>query len=144
MDMQTVRELAALMEEKGLTTVELEQGDGRVLLKKEVAVAAVAPLKVPDAPAAAPAAVAEADVVDFNGVTEVKAPMVGTAYTAAAPGEEPYVHVGDKVKKGQPLCVIEAMKLMNELPAPCDGEVVDICVQDGQLVEYGQCLFKLY
>ena len=74
----------------------------------------------------------------------VKAPLVGTFY--AAPGEEeaPFVQVGSKVEKGQILAIVEAMKLMNEYTAPQDGEVVDVCIHDGELVEYGQCLFKLY
>ena len=68
--------------------------------------------------------------------TAVRAPMVGVFYAAPAPGAEPFVHVGSKVKKGETLCVIEAMKVMNEVTAEADGEVVDICVKDGDLVDY--------
>ena len=110
------------------------------------------PLPVPTVTVPAPVPVAskvepeaaEDGVVDFNGVTELKSPMVGTVYVSPTPGSEPYVKVGDKVKKGQVLCIIEAMKLMNEYTAPQDGEIVDVCIRDGELVEYGQCLFKLY
>ena len=84
------------------------------------------------------------DVVNFNHVTELKSPMVGTVYVSPSPGAEPYVKIGDKVKKGQVLCLIEAMKLMNEYTAPQDGEIVDINIHDGDLVEYGQCLFTIY
>jgi acetyl-CoA carboxylase biotin carboxyl carrier protein len=82
--------------------------------------------------------------LDMTKVVAVKAPMVGVFYAAPAPGAEPFVHVGSKVKKGDTLCVIEAMKAMNEVTAEADGEVVDICVSDGELVEYGCVLMKLY
>ena len=65
-------------------------------------------------------------------------------YSSPSPDAEPFVKIGDKVKKGDVLCIIEAMKLMNEYVAPQDGEIVDICAENGQLVEFGQCLFKLY
>ena len=82
--------------------------------------------------------------LDMTKVVAVKAPMVGVYYAAPTPGAEPFVHVGSKVKKGDTLCVIEAMKAMNEVTAEADGEVVDICVSDGELVEYGCVLMKLY
>ncbi len=82
--------------------------------------------------------------VDFNHVTEVKSPMVGVFYAAPSPDAEPFVQVGSKVKKGDVLCIIEAMKLMNEITAEQDGEIVDICVQNGDVVEYGQTLFKIF
>lgn len=74
---------------------------------------------------------------------EVKSPIVGTFYSAAGPDEKDFVSVGDKVKKGQVLCIIEAMKLMNEIESDFDGEVVDILVKNGQMVEYGQPLFLI-
>ncbi|WP_373578410.1 acetyl-CoA carboxylase biotin carboxyl carrier protein [Parafannyhessea umbonata] len=82
--------------------------------------------------------------LDMTKVVAVKAPMVGVFYAAPAPGAEPFVHVGSKVKKGDTLCVIEAMKAMNEVTAEVDGEVVDVCASDGELVEYGCVLMKLY
>lgn len=82
--------------------------------------------------------------LDMTRVVTVKAPMVGVFYAAPAPGAEPFVHVGSKVKKGDTLCVIEAMKAMNEVTAEVDGEVVDVCASDGELVEYGCVLMKLY
>ena len=85
----------------------------------------------------------EAPVVDFNQVTPVKSPMVGVFYAAPSPEKPPFVKVGDHVKKGDVLCIIEAMKLMNEIPAECGGEVVEICVGNGQNVDYGCTLFKI-
>ena len=162
MDLQAVKELAQLMEDKALTELDVELDGPHVVLQKEVQVvsAPAAPqisIPVPAAlstatPAAEtpaepapqqPAPAAKDSVVDFNNITEIKSPMVGTAYLAPSPEEEPYVKVGDHVQKGQVLCIIEAMKLMNEFTSPQAGEIVDICVEDGQLVEYGQCLFKI-
>jgi len=73
----------------------------------------------------------------------LKSPMVGTFYTSSAPGKDPYVKVGDKVKKGDTLCIIEAMKLMNEIESEFDGEIVEVLVENEQMVEYGQPLFKI-
>lgn len=74
---------------------------------------------------------------------EIKSPMVGTFYSKPSPDKEAFVKVGDKVKKGQVVCIIEAMKLMNEIEAEFDGEVVEVCLNDGDAVEYGKSLFKL-
>ena len=74
---------------------------------------------------------------------EIKSPMVGTFYSKPSPDKEAFVKVGDKVKKGQVVCIIEAMKLMNEIEAEFDGEVVEVCLNDGDSVEYGKTLFKL-
>lgn len=73
----------------------------------------------------------------------IKSPMVGTFYSKSSPTAKPFVKVGDKVKKGQTLCIIEAMKLMNEIEAECDGEIVEICAQDDSMVEFGESLFKI-
>lgn len=100
-----------------------------------------------DAPAEAPADAGTTDAekpLDMTKVIAVRAPMVGVFYAASAPGAEPFVRVGSKVKKGDTLCVIEAMKAMNEVTAEADGEVVDICVSDGELVEYNCVLMKIY
>lgn len=80
------------------------------------------------------------DVQDYK---IIKSPMVGNFYAKASPTSEPFVKVGDIVKKGQTLCIIEAMKLMNEIEAECDGQIVEICVKDDTMVEFGQCLFKI-
>ena len=93
------------------------------------------------APAVAPVAMPAA-APEPKG-TEVTAPMVGVFYAAPAPGDEPFVHVGSKVKAGETLCIIEAMKVLNEVTAEADGEVLEICVADGDLVEFGSCLMRI-
>ena len=102
----------------------------------------------PAAPAAAPAVeaapVAAADAgADFNAAKMVTSPMVGVFYASPSPTDPPFVTVGSKVKKGDVLCIIEAMKLMNEITAEEDGEIIDICATNGSVVEYGQILFKM-
>ena len=165
MDLETLRGFADLMEERGLTRIKLEEPDLTLELEREGASAAqppawpafppAMPAAWPAAPAAsaaapaAPAAVAEpaapaAPAPVANGATEVCAPMVGVFYVAPSPGAEPFVHVGSKVKKGETLCILEAMKLMNEVVAECDGEIAEICANDGDLVEYGRVLFRIY
>ena len=150
MELNEIKFLADLMEERGLTSLEIGEGERSIRMQRQQT--SFEPLPVPTVTVPAPVPVAskaepeaaEDGVVDFNGVTELKSPMVGTVYVSPTPGSEPYVKVGDQVKKGQVLCIIEAMKLMNEYTAPQDGEIVDVCIHDGELVEYGQCLFKLY
>ena len=152
MDAAKISEIADIMRAHGLSRVRVEESDGSAVeLECGVAapaapVAAPAPAPVP-APAASPATVpapAEEEPIDLSHTTAVRAPMVGVFYAAPAPGAEPFVQVGSKVKKGDTLCVIEAMKVMNEVTAEQDGEIVDICVKDGDLVEYGCCLMKVY
>ena len=104
--------------------------------------AAPAPATVQVSEAPAPV-IREEAAVDFNRVHEIKSPMVGVFYASPSPDAKPFVEIGSKVKKGDVVCIIEAMKLMNELTADQDGEVVDVCVNNGDVVEYGQPLFKL-
>ena len=165
MDLETLRGFADLMEERGLTRIKLEEPDLTLELEREGAGATqppawpafppAMPAAWPAAPAAAvaapaaPAAVAEpaapaAPTPVASGATEVCAPMVGVFYVAPSPGAEPFVRVGSKVKKGETLCILEAMKLMNEVVAECDGEIAEICANDGDLVEYGRVLFRIY
>lgn len=102
-----------------------------------------APAAVAHAPAAAAPVVAKAaPAVDAN-IHTVKSPFVGTYYGSPAPGKANYVKVGDKVKVGQPICILEAMKIMNEIDSDMAGEVVEICVENESLVEYGQALIKI-
>ena len=188
MDLETLRGIAELMEQHGLTRIKLDEKDLKLDIAREpmqsagnvgweaglagalaasmanlpantgvvpLAAAACADAPAPaapsaapvDAPAAAPAptlSTADGTPCDSSRVTEVCAPMVGVFYAAPAPGAEPFVRVGSKVKKGETLCILEAMKLMNEVVAERDGEVVEICVNDGELVEYGRVLFRIY
>lgn len=140
MDQKLMKALAQIMEEHKLTLLELEEEGTKIKLERAAAApAAVAPAEPMMAPAGAPVP----DVIDFNQFKEVKSPMVGVFYAAPSPDADPFVKVGDRVKKGDVICIIEAMKLMNEITADEDGEVVDICVQNGEVVEYGQTLVKL-
>ena len=157
MDSKRLAEIADVMEDRGLTRVRVEEPDGtaveleRASAARPVAVPmpmpgavtapAVAPVAMPAA-APEPAAQAPAAAPEPKG-TEVTAPMVGVFYAAPAPGDEPIVHVGSKVKAGETLCIIEAMKVLNEVTAEADGEVLEICVADGDLVEFGSCLMRI-
>ena len=84
------------------------------------------------------------EIKDYDKYRNVKSPMVGIFYTAPSPEAEPFVKVGSKVKKGDTLCIIEAMKLMNDVVAEEDGEIVEVCAENGTLVEFGQVLFKIF
>jgi acetyl-CoA carboxylase biotin carboxyl carrier protein len=152
MNMKQLRELLKLFSQHGLTRLEVAEGETRILLAREgwPAHAAVQP-SADASPVLQPAAAGvpgpgkSADPgPDFNQIHEVKSPMVGVFYAAPEPGGKPFVKVGDRVKKGDVMCIVEAMKLNNEITADKDGEVVDVCVQDGSIVEYGQTLFKLF
>ena len=143
MKIEDIRALAEIMAETGLTALRVTEGDLDLRLERQSAVTVVsqgAPAPVPavsqpvPAPEAAPAA---------DNLKEVRSPMVGTFYSAPSPESEPYVQIGSRVKKGDVLCVIEAMKLLNEITAETDGEIADICVINGQAVEFGQVLFKI-
>ena len=154
MDSKRLAEIADVMEDRGLTRVRVEEPDGtaveleRASAAQPVAVpmpsAMAAPVAAPAAMPAAPepAAQAPAAAPEPKG-TEVTAPMVGVFYAAPAPGDEPFVRVGSKVKAGETLCIIEAMKVLNEVTAEADGEVLEICVADGDLVEFGSCLMRI-
>lgn len=152
MNMKQLRELVHLFSQHGLTRLEVAEGETRILLARETA--SFRPGEQPLSPPVATIQPAASGVPvqgrnpdpgpDFNQLHEVKSPMVGVFYAAPEPGAEPYVKVGDRVKKGDVLCIVEAMKLNNEITADRDGEVVDICVQNGSVVEYGQTLFKLF
>ena len=149
MNIKQIRELAQIAAENGLSAIEIAEGENRVRIERAVSAPAAIPTVVsmpmpaaaPTAPAPAPAA--EETNVDFNRTREIKSPMVGVFYAAPSPDAKPFVEVGSKVKKGDVVCIVEAMKLMNEISAEFDGEVVDICVHNGDVVEYGQTLFKL-
>lgn len=156
MDSKRLAEIADVMEDCGLTRVRVEEPDGTAVeLERASAAQPVAvPMPVPSAMAAQvtaptvapaapePAAQTPAAAPEPKG-TEVTAPMVGVFYAAPAPGDEPFVHVGSKVKAGETLCIIEAMKVLNEVTAEADGEVLEICVADGDLVEFGSCLMRI-
>jgi len=139
-DHDVIRELAKLLDETGLTEIAIEQ-DGVSVRVARYATPPVARTRSAEpavpAPTAAPAA-APLDPAQHPGL--VASPMVGTAYRGAAPGARPFVEVGSSVKTGDTLLIIEAMKTMNQIPAPRSGTVIQILVEDGQPVEYGEPL----
>jgi acetyl-CoA carboxylase biotin carboxyl carrier protein len=135
-DKELIRELAQLLDETKLTEIEIERDGLRVRVGRgATAVAAAAPAP---APAAAVAAAAPADPAKHPGA--VTSPMVGTAYMGPAPGAKPFVDVGSKVVAGETLLIIEAMKTMNQIPAPRSGTVTKILIEDAQPVEFGEAL----
>ena len=148
MDVKKIESLAKLMKETGLTGLELVEDGQQLRLERQVeVVAAPVAAAVPAAPV--PATGAEALGVTHEEPAPVKegtlvlAPTVGVFYSAPGPDARPFGEVGDQVKKGDTLCIIEAMKLMNEIPAEVDGTVAEICVGNGQVVEFGTELFRI-
>jgi len=141
-DESLVRKLAELLQETGLNEIEYENGTERIRVNRGTAAPAAAPAAhpVPAAPGAGAAPQAASDQPPSGAVTS---PMVGTAYLAPEPGAAAFVKVGDRVAKGQTLLIIEAMKVMNPIAAPHAGTVVDIVVQDGRPVEYGEVLMVI-
>lgn len=151
MDLRKLKTLIDLVAESGIAELEVTEENDKVRIVNKVQTVAVAapvaapvvaaapaPVAATPAPAAAPAPAAEEAKVEGTPVTS---PMVGTFYRAPSPGAAPFVNVGDKVTAGQTLCIIEAMKLLNEIEAETSGTVKEICVENGQPVEFGQTLF---
>ncbi len=140
-DRELIQELSKLLDETGLTEIEIEQDGQRIRVARGSVAVAAAP--APVARVAAPQPVGESvaapmDAAKHPGV--VKSPMVGTAYMAPEPGARPFIEVGSKVKAGDTLLIIEAMKTMNQIPAPRGGTVTQILCEDGQPVEFGEPL----
>ena len=132
-----IRKYAQLMAEYGLTGLEFRTAGDTVRMERNGAPAPVSiPVSVP-VPVAAPAPEVPVDTVS------VTSPMVGVFYRAPAENADPYVKVGDTVKAGTVLCLVEAMKMMNEITAECDGIIAEICVENGQVVDFGKELFKI-
>ncbi|MCL2848008.1 MAG: acetyl-CoA carboxylase biotin carboxyl carrier protein [Firmicutes bacterium] len=152
MDIKKIKELAKLLDEEQLTAIEVSDGDSTIRLEKNPINNTVigggfsgnpnfdAAFNMP--PVATAATVKE-EPVDFNNAIEFKAPIIGVYYSAPSPDAKPFIEVGQKIKKGDVVCIIEAMKVLNEITADKDGTVIDICIQNGAVVEYGQVLFKM-
>ena len=133
-----IRKYAELMKELGLSGLEITEEDRKVRLERTVPVSVQA---IADAaPAAKQEPTAPAEKPDY---ISVKSPIVGVFYAAPAENAAPYVMIGDRVSRGQTLCIVEAMKLMNEIPAEDEGVIAEICVKNGQVVEYGTELFRI-
>ena len=150
MDLRKLKTLIDLVAESGITELEITEGDGTVRIVKslppaqhvmmapQVQTVAAAPAATAPVQSAAPAAAAPV----FQGHV-VKAPMVGTFYRSPNPGASPFIEIGQSVKEGDPLCIIEAMKLLNEIEAEKSGVIKEILVENGEPVEYGQPLFVI-
>lgn len=146
MDIRKVKKLIELVEESSIAEIEIQEGENFVRISRNSPNAAVvtqmAPMAAPvAAPVAAAPAAAPAAVVETGHL--VKSPMVGTFYRSPAPGASSFVEVGSKVKKGDTLCIVEAMKMMNQIVADKDGVVEAVMVEDGQPVEFDQPLVRL-
>mgnify|MGYP000660593720 FL=1 len=133
-----IRKYAEMMQELGLTGLEITEDNKKIRLERMAAPAQTAVINAaPAVPTSAPAPIENTDFIS------VKSPIIGVFYAAPAENAEPYVKVGDQVKKGQTLCLIEAMKLMNEITADQDGVISEICVTNGSIVEFGTELFRI-
>lgn len=149
MDKKKLREIIAVFKESGLAKMEISEttGEENYSIRLENATAPMMPAAVQyvqTLPESKPQAEETSQIKDYNKYRDIKSPMVGIFYTAPSPEVEPFVKVGSKVKKGDTLCIIEAMKLMNDVVAEEDGEIVEICAENGALVEFGQILFKIF
>ncbi|MER9756519.1 acetyl-CoA carboxylase biotin carboxyl carrier protein [Mesorhizobium sp. M0166] len=140
-DQQLIRDLAGILNDTNLTEIEVELGDLKVRVSRQApAVHAVAAAQPAYAPAAAQPAAAAAPTTPDVSKNAVASPMVGTAYLAPSPDARPFIEIGQKVKEGQTLLIIEAMKTMNQIPSPRAGTVTAILFEDAQPVEYGMPL----
>ena len=144
MDIRKVKKLIELLDESGVAEIEIHEGEESVRITRNCPagaaqeIYAVAPPAAPAAPAAVEtAAPPAAEKVSGH---EVKSPMVGTYYSAPSPGSPVFAEVGQKVKKGDTICIIEAMKLLNQIEADASGTITSICVENGEPLEYGQTI----
>jgi acetyl-CoA carboxylase biotin carboxyl carrier protein len=150
MDIRKVKKLIELLEESGISEIEISEGEESVRISRYPKPGTVTMTSAPAAPSApapataapAAAAVAEPAAPPARG-QQVTAPMVGTFYTGPAPGSKPFVEIGTEVKPGDTLCVIEAMKMMNQIESEFAGRVVSVLVENGSPVEFGQPLFVI-
>ncbi|NML08859.1 acetyl-CoA carboxylase biotin carboxyl carrier protein [Sphingobium sp. AR-3-1] len=148
-DVQLVRDLAALLDDTNLTEIEVEDGDRKIRVARKAAAsaapvyAAPAPAAAPPAAAPAPAAAAAPAEASLPAGTLVKSPIVGTAYLSAEPGSAPFARIGSQVAAGETILIVEAMKVMNAIAAPVAGTVKAVLVDNGQPVEYDQPLIVI-
>jgi acetyl-CoA carboxylase biotin carboxyl carrier protein len=157
MNLDDIREVLALVREHDLAELEIERDGLKIRVRKAGAHLAVMPPAMPVAQVAVPMAAAVAPVgvtpaagtaatpIEGEGVdlAVIKSPIVGTFYRSSEPGAQPFVEVGDNVKKGQVLCIIEAMKMMNQIESDCEGEISAIYVDNGRAVQFGERLFAV-
>ena len=152
MNIKEIKKLVNLVEEANVSHLSLEHEGTKIEIKKELQtlpqqfstqIPMAAPIVEQKPQTAQPTAPIETDKKTSSSAKDITAQMVGTFYASADPESPPFIKVGDSVKKGQTLCIIEAMKLFNEIESEVDGEITEICVKNGDAVEFGQVLFRL-
>jgi acetyl-CoA carboxylase biotin carboxyl carrier protein len=152
MDLADIEKIVRILQTSDVTDFELEQGGIRLRLTRSTAargsqngihVGYLEPAITNINSSTGQELAGNAALEENAAFTKVESPIVGTFYRKASPDSEPFVNVGDSVKKGQTLCIIEAMKLMNEIPSPCSGKIEKILLNDGQVAEYGEVLFLI-
>jgi acetyl-CoA carboxylase biotin carboxyl carrier protein len=143
MDLRKLKTLVDLVSESNISELEITEAEGKVRIVKAGAASAqpMAAMPAPVAPVASAQVPAPAEPAAAEPGHVIKSPMVGTFYRSSSPGGKPFVEVGSEIKEGEPICIIEAMKIMNEIEADCSGKVVQILCENGQAVEFGQPLF---
>ena len=146
MNIENIKAIAEIFSAHGLTALEVSDAGMKIRLEKGAAPAQgnASSIEAPSPALAQEGAEDQAPFLNFNQLIEVKSPLVGVFYAAPSPDSENFVRIGSKVKKGDVLCIIEAMKLMNEILAEEEGEIVDICIKNGDIAEFGQILFKMF
>jgi oxaloacetate decarboxylase alpha subunit len=156
-DLEQIRSLLDVVGDTDITELTIESGEEKITIKKQqtmVASSLELPMMMPRAQAAAPATAAAHSAPEHEarpkeeesngkGLIPITSPMVGTFYRAPSPTAKPFIDIGDVIAPGQTVCIIEAMKLMNDLPAEVSGRIVKVCVESGTTVEYGQPLFMV-
>jgi len=152
MDLRKLKTLIDLVSESNVSELEITEAEGKVRIVKSQPMGMAAPITYAMAPVAAPAASPPAPVAEAAPVAAiavepsghvVKSPMVGTFYRASSPGAKPFVEIGDSIKNGETICIVEAMKILNEIETDKGGTVTQILVENGQAVEYGQPLYVI-
>ena len=148
-DLKRIRQLVELMQANGLTDIEVKHGDGQIILRRNLSHNVPATMPVHAAPVIAPVIASAsppsvvAAVLEETNTTVIKSPMVGTFYAASSPDTPPFVKVGDTVTPEKTVCLIEAMKVYNEIQAECNGKIVAVLAKNGEAVEYGRPLFRV-
>ena len=142
MDIDFIKKIADVMDEKSIVELEMEENGQKLAIKKGTLNSTITtvPVNVATEIASVQEVVTPSAPVSDKKLTPITSPMVGTFYSAPSPDSDPFVTVGDVIKPGQVVCIIEAMKLMNEIEADVCGRVVEICVENGQTIEFGQVL----
>jgi acetyl-CoA carboxylase biotin carboxyl carrier protein len=141
MDIEDIKQLVRLMVDNDLSQLDITDGEKKIALKRGPS--GVPVVMAPAAVAPAPAAAGEPAAALAEELLEIRSPMVGTFYAAPSPDSDPYVAVGVLVSDDTVVCIVEAMKVMNEIKAECSGTIAEVCVKNAQPVEYGQVLFRV-